>query len=74
MDAPKYVGVREASRLLGFGPQSRWLTRPDCPIPRHDIRKPGAARPTWVWDYADLTAFVTSRKVEPGHPNPQAIR
>jgi hypothetical protein len=46
-----------------------WLDDPS-PLPRSDIRKPGAQRPVWVWAVEDLEAFIRSRRVEPGMPSP----
>jgi hypothetical protein len=68
---PIALGRRAANEALGLGADSEWLLDPDCPIPKCDIRKPGARVAMWVWDYDDLRAFVKSRKVQPGHPNPQ---
>jgi hypothetical protein len=47
------------------------LLRPSCPIPRCDIRRPGASRSLWVWRRVDLDAFLASRLVRPGETNPQ---
>lgn len=71
---PIALNRRDASVALGLGPRSTWLLDEDCPVPRCDIRKPGAKVAVWVWDYDDLRAFVKSRKVQPGHPNPQEVR
>jgi hypothetical protein len=46
-----------------------WLDEPS-PLPRCDIRKPGALRPVWVWRKVDLDAFLASRLVPPGMPSP----
>lgn len=63
--------LREASQYIGLGPKSNWLLDPACPVPKCDLRKPGALRPTWVWLKRDLDAFIESRRVAPGMPNPQ---
>lgn len=74
MREPIALRIRAASEALGLGPDSDWLLDADCPVPKCDVRKPGARRPKWVWDYDDLKDFVKSRKVMPGHPNPQDVR
>lgn len=71
---PIALGRRAASIAIGLEPKSDWLLDPDCPVPKCDLRKPGAKQALWVWDYDDLKAFVMSRKVQPGHPNPQEVR
>jgi hypothetical protein len=68
---PGALRLREASRYIGLGDASDWLLEPDCPVARCDIRKPGAARPVWVWLKRDLDAFLDSRRVEPGGVNHQ---
>jgi hypothetical protein len=45
-----------------------WLDT--APVPRCDIRKPGALRPVWVWRVSDLDAFLASRVVQPGAVSP----
>jgi hypothetical protein len=45
-----------------------WLD--DAPVPRCDIRKPGAQRPVWVWRIVDLDAFLASRVVPVGAVSP----
>ena len=62
----------EASAYLGLEPGSRWLD--DAPVPRVDMRKPGASRPVWRWRKVDLDEFLASRVVRPGEPNPQDLR
>lgn len=64
--------LREASVYIGLEPGSDWLLEPDCPVPRCDIRRPGAGRPVWRWRRAALDAFLASREVAPGDVNPQA--
>jgi hypothetical protein len=61
----------EASIYLGFKAHSNWLLRSNCPVPRCDVREPGAGRAVWVWRVVDLDAFLTSRLVRPGETNPQ---
>lgn len=68
------LGRRAASEAIGLSPDSDWLLRPDCPVPRCDVRKPGAKRAVYVWLWDDLRAFVESRRVLPGHPNPFEYR
>jgi hypothetical protein len=63
--------LREASAYLGLAPHSQWLIQPDCPVPRCDLRRPGAKLPVWVWRKAALDAFLEGREVQPGQPNPQ---
>lgn len=63
--------LREASAYLGLEPESEWLMSRDCPVPRADIRKPGAKKPLWVWRRAALDRFLESREVQPGAVNPQ---
>jgi hypothetical protein len=63
--------LHAASCYLGLEPASDWLLEPACPVPRCDIRKPGASRPVWVWRRAALDAFLASREVAPGAVNPQ---
>jgi hypothetical protein len=62
-----------ASEYLGLGTASDWLLESDCPVARCDIRRPGAARPVWVWLKRDLDAFLERRRVEPGEANPQEV-
>lgn len=59
-----------SARYLGFtGEHSdRWMD--DAPIARCDIRKPGSSRPIWRWRKVDLDAYLESRLIPPGHPNP----
>lgn len=64
--------MREANAQLGLGAASEWLLDPSCPVPRCDIRRPGASRPVWRWRRVDLDAFLASRLVRPGESNPQA--
>lgn len=45
-----------------------WLD--DAPIPRVDMRKPGASKPTWRWRRVDLDAWLESRLVPPGKASP----
>lgn len=67
------VGQRRAHELLGFGPESRWLTEPGCPVPYCDLRKPGDTKPVLRWRVRDLEAFLEMRLVQPGRSNPQVI-
>lgn len=62
------LNIREASAYLGLGETSRWLDT--APIPRVDMRLPGAGRPVWRWLLRDLDAFLDERRVEPGAVNP----
>lgn len=55
-----------AAYLGGFNP--RWLD--DAPIPKCDIRKPGASKPVWVWRKVDLDAFLEQRLVPVGTSSP----
>lgn len=57
---------KAAEKYLGLGED--YLD--DAPIPRCDLRKPGAKRPVWVWRKVDLDAYLESRLVPPGHPSP----
>lgn len=76
-DSPRYapiaLGRRAVSEAIGLGRDSDWLLDPDCPVPKCDIRKPGARVALWVWLWDDLKAFVESRRVLPGHPNAQDL-
>lgn len=63
--------IRAANAYLGLEPESDWLLDTDCPVPRCDLRKPGAVRPMWFWRQESLDAFLRSREVAPGQPNPQ---
>jgi hypothetical protein len=65
--------LREASLYLGLEPASEWLLDADCPVPKCDIRKPGAGRPIWVWRREALDDFLASREVPPGAVNPQGL-
>lgn len=58
---------RNASIAIDLEPESRWLTEEDCPIPRVDMRKPGAQKASWRWRVCDLEAFLEERLVHPGH-------
>lgn len=60
-----------ASLYIGLEESSDWLLEADCPVPRCDLRRPGAKRPVWVWRKAALDAFLEGREVQPGQPNPQ---
>ena len=64
---PGALRLEQASVYLGLTPSSRWLLEQDCPVPRCDIRKPGSARPVWVWRVVDLDRFLEERLVAPGH-------
>jgi len=57
---------RNASIAIDLEPESRWLTEPDCPIPRVDMRKPGAGKPSWRWRVQDLETFLQERLIHPG--------
>jgi hypothetical protein len=70
--APLALNQRNASIAIDLEPESRWLTEEDCPIPRVDIRKPGAARPVWRWRVRDLERFLLDRLVDPGKDSPLA--
>ena len=61
----------DAARYLGFK-DARWMD--DAPIPRCDLRKPGAARPLWRWRKVDLDAFLQERMIPPGHRSPWGER
>lgn len=61
---------RGASKAIGLEEESRWLTERDCPIPKVDMRKPGAARPVWRWRVRDLERFLLDRLVDPGKESP----
>jgi hypothetical protein len=63
---------REASVYLGLEPGSRWLD--DAPLPRVDMRKPGASKPVWRWLQDDLDAFLELRRFEPGKTNPMDLQ
>lgn len=64
---PVAYGRVDAATYLGFD-DPRWLD--NAPIPRVDLRKPGAAKPTWRWRKVDLDAFLESRLVPPGMASP----
>lgn len=51
-----------------LGVSVSWLVA--APVPRADLRLPGATRPVWRWRRADLDAYLASRVVAPGHPSP----
>lgn len=68
---PGAFKLRDASLYIGLEESSEWLLEADCPVPRCDIRRPGAQRPRWCWRKATLDAFLESREVKPGQPNPQ---
>ena len=68
---PGALRLREASQYIGLGERSDWLLEADCPVPRCDIRRPGAGKPVWVWRKLDLDAFLESRLVRPGQVNGQ---
>ncbi len=57
------LGRKAAAARLGRKP--RWMDR--APIPRRDLRLPGAKRPEWGWCSDDLEAFLDARTVLPGH-------
>lgn len=63
---------RGASVAIGLEETSRWLTEQNCPIPRVDMRKPGATRPVWRWRVRDLERFLLERLVDPGKDSPLA--
>lgn len=65
------LGIRAANAYLDLAPDSEWLTEPRCPVPRVDMRVPGAPRAVWRWRRVDLDAFLESRLVRPGDANPQ---
>lgn len=67
------VGLRRANKLLGLGPESRWLMEPGCPVPGRRISQRGTGKPVHRWLVTDLRAFVESRRVLPGQTNPQAL-
>lgn len=62
--------LEEAAQYLGMS--ASWLEEAGM-IPRCDIRKPGAKRPTWVWRKADLDAFLESRLIQPGQRSPFGV-
>ena len=62
------LGIEQAAAYLDVS--VRWLKDPACPIPKADLRKPGALRPVWRWRRADLDAFLEGRLVQPGTPSP----
>lgn len=62
------IAYRQAEAAAQIGMGEDWME--DAPIPRSDIRKPGAQRPVWVWYHKDLEEFVVSRRVLPGHESP----
>jgi hypothetical protein len=68
---PAVCRIREASLYIGLEESSDWLLEQACPVPRVDIRLPGARRARWRWLYTDLDAFLASRRVLPGQGNPQ---
>ena len=51
-----------------LGVSVSWLVA--APVPRVDLRLPGATRPVWRWRCSDLDAYLASRVVPPGHPSP----
>lgn len=71
MTEPGALDQRAASIYLGLEPGSRWLD--DAPVPRCDLRKPGASRPVWRWRRESLDAFLKAREVAPGAVNPQSL-
>ena len=64
---PGALRLEDASVYIGLEPGSRWLLERDCPVAKCDIRKPGSARPVWVWRVLDLDAFLAERLVPAGH-------
>lgn len=66
---PAALRQRPAEAYLGLGED--FLDEPS-PVPRCDVRRPGAKRPVWVWRIVDLDAFLASRLVPPGMPSPWA--
>jgi hypothetical protein len=59
-------GKAEAAKLLGKS--ERWMD--DAPIPRVDMRKPGAKQPSWAYLHSDLEAWLNARRVMPGQESP----
>lgn len=55
-----------AAEYLGVSPG--WLVQ--APVPRVDLRLPGAGRPVWRWRVADLDAYLAGRVVQPGQVSP----
>ena len=68
------LAIGAANAYLDLAPESEWLTEVGCPVPRADMRRPGAARPLWRWRVVDLDAFLETRLVRPGEANPQDRR
>jgi hypothetical protein len=64
------LNLEQASVAIGFEPGSRWLLEEGCPVPRCDIRRPGATKPVWRWLWRDLEAFLAQRRVLPGQGSP----
>lgn len=64
---PAALRQRDAERYLGMGED--FLDEPS-PVPRCDIRRPGAQRPVWVFRVVDLDEFLASRLLAPGMPSP----
>ena len=56
----------EAAKYLSVSPG--WLVA--APVPRVDLRLPGATRPVWRWRVIDLDAYLAGRVVQPGGVNP----
>ena len=56
--AAAYIGMKDAE----------WMY--SAPIPKCDIRSPGASRPVWRWRVVDLDQFLAERLVKPGHASP----
>jgi hypothetical protein len=69
---PLVLDLKRASDALSLEEGSRWLLDPRCPVPRVDMRLPGAGKPLWRWRVEDLQAWLATRVVPPGHPSPFA--
>jgi hypothetical protein len=59
---PAVLRRAAAARYMGSDPG--WLD--DAPIPRVDLRLPGARRPAWGWRVEDMDRYLAARVVEPG--------
>lgn len=57
-----------ASLYLSLAEGSRWLE--EAPIPKVDMRLPGAKKPLWRWRRVDLDAFLEARVVAVGQASP----
>ncbi len=60
---PAALGLQEAARYIGVS--AGWLKT--APLPRVDLRRPGAPRAVWRWRVVDLDKYLADHVVPPGH-------